>query len=467
MGPAAYARALTCIQEHIAAGDTYQVNYTFPLEADFAGDPEALFARLLAAQRPSQAAFLDLGRFALASSSPELFFRRERDHLTTRPMKGTSVRGLTAEEDDRCAVALQASLKDRAENLMIVDLLRNDLGRVARFGSVRVPALFEVERYPTLLQMTSTVIATSGAALPEVLAALFPCGSITGAPKRRTMEIIAALEPSPRGVYTGAIGWAAPDGTASFNVAIRTAVVDREKSRVVFGVGSGVVADSTAESEYAECLLKARILHEPAFSLIETLAFTPQDGYWLLDDHLARLISSARYFGVRIEVERLCRDLLALGARLEGPHKVRLLVDQGGESRLEALPLPPPKGRPLRVGLARNAVESRSVWLYHKTTRREVYDVALASRPDCDDVLLWNERGELTEASSASLVLEAAPGLVTPPLSCGLLPGLFRARLLAAGRVREEVVRAADLAPGRRIFLVNSVRGWREALFVG
>jgi para-aminobenzoate synthetase / 4-amino-4-deoxychorismate lyase len=462
-----HADALERIQQHIAAGDTYQVNFTFPLGADFSGDPLAFFARLVVAQRPRHAAFVDTGPFAVASASPELFFRRESDRIATRPMKGTSPRGATIEGDERAAAALAASPKERAENLMIVDMLRNDLGRVARFGTVQVPALFEVERYPTLLQMTSTVTAESAAGLAEVVPALFPCASITGAPKRRTMEIIAALEPAPRGVYTGAIGWAAPDGAASFNVAIRTAVVDRDRRRVTFGVGSGVVADSSPEAEYAECLLKARILREPPFALLETLAFTPADGFWLLDEHLSRIQASAGHFGIPVESSSLSRELLRLGATLEGAHKVRLLVDEEGALRLESARLPGPPGRPLRVGMSRVRVDLSSPWLYHKTTRREVYEAALASRNDCDDVLLWNERGELTEGTNANLIVETASGLVTPPVRCGLLAGLFRARLIAEGGVREQVVPAEGLSPGARIFLVSSVRGWREGVFVG
>ena len=258
-----YAGAVARIQELIARGDTYQVNFTFPLETDLGEDPWRLFQRLVAVQPVPYAAYLDLGRFVLASASPELFFEREGPLLRTRPMKGTAPRGKDLEDDARKAEALRASAKDRAENLMIVDMLRNDLGRVAETGSVRVPALFEVERHPTLLQMTSSVEARSEAPLSRIFEALFPCASVTGAPKVRTMEIIAELEQEPRGVYTGALGWAG-SGRACFSVAIRTAVADRERRRVRYSVGSGVVADSRADDEYAECLLKGRILEEEA-----------------------------------------------------------------------------------------------------------------------------------------------------------------------------------------------------------
>ena len=465
--PGDHAAVLARLHEHIGAGDTYQVNFTFPLSARLDEDPVALFSRLVASQRPPFAAFVDVGRFAVASASPELFFRREGETLTTRPMKGTAARGPTLEEDDRRADALQASEKDRAENLMIVDMLRNDLGRVAEIGSVAVPSLFEIERYPTLLQMTSTVTARSRAPLSEIFAALFPCASVTGAPKKRTMEIIAGSETSPRGVYTGTLGWASPDGRACFNVAIRTAVADRERGRVAYGVGSGIVADSVAADEYAECLLKARILEERPFALLETLAFRPGEGYRRLEGHRARLRTSARYFAVPLDEERVERALDEAVAGVTLPSRVRLLVHGNGEVVVEAHPLEPPSSRPLRVGLAAQPVDRHNVWLHHKTTRREVYETARASRPDCDDVLLWNTRGEVTESTIANVVIETDGTRVTPPVSSGLLAGVERASLLAAGDVREAVVPVADLQPGGHLWLVNSVRGLVPADYVG
>jgi para-aminobenzoate synthetase/4-amino-4-deoxychorismate lyase len=263
LAPAGYARAIEVIHDAIARGDTYQANFTFPLVAESAGDPWSLFARLASVQQGGCAAYLDLGRHVIVSASPELFFALDGERILARPMKGTARRGLTPDDDDRSAAALVASAKERAENVMIVDMVRNDLGRVAQVGSVRTPALFEVERYPTVLQMVSTVSADTRATLGEILTALFPCASVTGAPKKRTMEIIAALESSPRGVYTGAIGWMGPFRRGRFSVAIRTVVVDRQTRRATYGVGSGIVADSSAEAEYSECLLKARVLETP------------------------------------------------------------------------------------------------------------------------------------------------------------------------------------------------------------
>jgi para-aminobenzoate synthetase/4-amino-4-deoxychorismate lyase len=463
---AGHADALVRIHERLASGDTYQVNFTFPLRAPLAEDPLALFGRLLAAQQPRHAALVDLGRFAVVCASPELFFRREGGRLTTRPMKGTAARGVTPEEDEAQAAALRESEKERAENLMIVDMLRNDLGQVAEVGSVEAPALFEVERYPTVLQMTSTVTARSRAPLSALMAALFPCASVTGAPKKRTMEIVAEAETSPRGVYTGAVGWAGPDGTATFAVAIRTVLADRERGLASFGVGSGVVADSVAEREYEECLLKARILDEPAFALLETMAFHPGEGYRRLEGHLARLARSARHFGYPLDmrrVEEALRDVAVRGAAV----RARLLLHPDGRVEVQPGALPPAATRPLRVGISARPVDPRSVWLHHKTTRREIYDEAVASRPDCDDVLLWNDRGELTESCVANVIVEIGGQRLTPPLGCGLLPGVERARAIAEGRAREAVVRLGDLRPGQRLWLVSSLRGVREARLVG
>jgi len=463
---AGHAAALARIHASIAAGDTYQVNFTFPLRAPLAEEPLALFARLLAVQRPRHAALVDLGRFAVVSASPELFFRRESEVLEARPMKGTAARGFTPEEDGARAAALRDSEKERAENLMIVDMLRNDLGQVAEVGSVAVPTLFDVERYPTILQMTSTVTARSRAPLSAVIGALFPCASVTGAPKKRTMEIVATAETAPRGVYTGAVGWAGPGGAACFNVAIRTVVADRERGLATFGVGSGVVADSVAAREYDECRLKARILDEPAFALLETMAYLPGEGYRRLEGHLARLAQSARHFGYPLDMKRFeeaLRDAAAAAVAM----RARVLLHADGRVEVQTGSLPPSPTRPLRVGIAARPVDPRSVWLHHKTTRREAYDEAVLSRPDCDDVLLWNDRGELTESSVANVIVEVGGQRLTPPLACGVLPGVERARAIAEGRAREAVVRLSDLRPGQRLWLVSSLRGVREARLVG
>jgi para-aminobenzoate synthetase/4-amino-4-deoxychorismate lyase len=476
-----HGHALASLKERIAAGDTYQVNFTFPLTAPLTADPWALFSSLFQAQRPGHAAYLDAGRFAVCSVSPELFFDWDEDRLTTRPMKGTAPRGRTARQDEACARGLLASEKDRAENLMIVDMLRNDLGRVAEPGSVKVTELFAVERYPTLLQMTSSVEARTKAGLAEILGALFPCASVTGAPKVRTMEIIAETEAGPRGIYTGAIGFVAPGRRARFNVAIRTVVVDRELREARYGVGSGVVADSSAAGEYAECLLKARILSEPPFRLLETMRYDPGLGLFLGPAHLDRLMASAAFFAGDVSRSHLEDALQALGARLDRPSRVRLLVDLDGHIETQVSPLEErgqvwncesqftiPDLTPARVALAKTPVDETSPWLYHKTTRREVYDLALRQWPEAEDVVLWNQRGELTESCRANLVLDLGGGFVTPKVESGLLDGTLRAHLVASGQVREQVVKVDDLAHADRLYLVNSVRGvWPFRLLAG
>ena len=465
----AYEAAIDRIKAAIAAGDTYQANYTFHLQSPFEGDPWALFANLAAAQRADYCAYVDLGRFTICSASPELFFRRDGAMLTSRPMKGTAPRGLSSEDDRRQVEWLRQSEKNRAENVMIVDMIRNDFGRIARTGSVQVPALFTVERYPTLLQMTSTVTAETDASLSDILAATFPCASITGAPKVSTMQIIHDLEPAPRGVYTGAIGFIAPGRRAQFNVAIRTAVIDRARGQADYGVGSGVVWDSGAVSEYDECLLKARVLYARPeatadFRLLESLRWTPEEGYFLLARHLERLRESAVYFNFWYDDAVAERALTDFAAHLVEESKVRLLLDRRGRIEVEARPLA--KGAspdPLRVGLARKPVPTTDVRLYHKTTRRDVYDAARASRPDCDDVILWNERGELTEITIANLVLAIDGRHYTPPLSAGLLAGTMRAHMLACGEIEERVLALSDLARATGIWLINSVRGRQPA----
>jgi para-aminobenzoate synthetase/4-amino-4-deoxychorismate lyase len=464
-----FSESISRIREFIAAGDTYQVNYTFPLVASFKGDAHSWFRDLCRAQGAEYCAYFDLGRFRILSVSPELFFEQEGRTVRTRPMKGTIRRGRWAEEDLLMANQLAASAKDRAENVMIVDLLRNDLGRVAEIGSVNVTRLFELERYETLWQMTSTIEARLRAEVtfPELMARLFPCGSITGAPKIRTMEIIRDLEPFPRGVYTGALGFLRPDGSSVFNVAIRTIVIDTNTGMATFGVGGGITYDSTAEREYEECLVKSSFLtSKPAeFELLETLLL--EDGeFYLLGRHLQRMKASAEYFGFSFR-EKEIQDALARvgGQRRSGKWKVRLVVSRHGETHVETQELDS-LDRVLRVALARAPVNINDRFLFHKTTNRKLYEDALASRPDCDDVILWNDLGEVTETTIANLVVSIDGTLYTPPVHAGLLPGTLRAQLLEEGRIFERSIRRADLLTADEIFLVNSVRGWRSAVLV-
>ena len=461
----AFSEAVTTIREAIAAGATYQVNFTFPLHAAAPTDPFAFFCALAGGQRAGGAAYLDLGRFVVASASPELFFAREGERLTTRPMKGTAPRGLTAAADRDCGRALAASAKDRAENLMILDMLRNDLARLG--GIVEVPELFTVEKYPTLWQMTSSAVTRTDQPLAEIFTALFPCASITGAPKLSTMGIIAELEDGPRRVYTGAIGRLAPGRRAHFAVAIRTALIDRETEQAEYRVGAGITWDSESSSEYAECLAKARILTrpQPAFALLESLRWTAADGYWLLEEHLQRLAASAEYFDFPWRREEILARLTATVAELPArPHKVRLLLAADGRLTTEAVPLEPNLEEPLRLGLAADPIDLGDPLLYHKTSHRRTYQLARASAGDCDEVLLWNRPGEITEATTANLVAEVDGRRITPPVACGLLPGTLRARLLAEGSIVEGCLTLDDLARAERLWLINGVRGWRAAI---
>jgi para-aminobenzoate synthetase/4-amino-4-deoxychorismate lyase len=426
---------------------------------------------LVAAQRPHYAAYVETTDFALCSASPELFFELDGRRIVARPMKGTIARGRWYDEDVARAGELAASAKNRAENTMIVDMMRNDLGRIARAGSVQVSDLFRVERYPTLWQMTSCVTAETAAGLAEIFAATFPSASITGAPKASTMRIIAHSETEPRRIYTGSIGSVAPGRKARFNVAIRTVLIDKRRREAEYGVGGGIVWDSTPQSEYDECLLKAAILHArlPEFSLLESLLWTPGEGYTCLDEHLKRLRQSAEYFGFPPCEAAAAEELATIAGRLPAkPHKVRLLVAQDGKITCEAEPIR--EGEfpdPVRLELAAEPIDASDVFLYHKTTHRTVYAAALAACRGGGDVLLYNQLGEVTETTRGNIVVRRGNDLWTPPVSCGLLAGTYRAQLLAEGRIRERVVPLEMLAECDELIFINSVRLWRKAELVG
>jgi para-aminobenzoate synthetase/4-amino-4-deoxychorismate lyase len=468
--PSQYLQAISKIRELIARGDTYQVNYTFPLVATFTGDPKSWYRDLCLAQGAEYCAYVDLGRFKILSLSPELFFERTGDLVRTKPMKGTIHRGRWAAEDEELAQMLAESPKDRAENVMIVDLLRNDLGKVSLPGSVQVSKLFEIERFETLWQMTTTVESTlqPGISFGELIAALFPCGSITGAPKIRTMEIIRELEPFPRGIYTGTIGFIRPGGDCVFNVAIRTVVLDSDTGAATFGVGGGITIDSTAEREYDECILKSSFLTAaiPRFRLLESILLDGGE-FFLLSRHLERLKASARYFNIHFpEQQVFCELDRAVTTCSSGRWKIRLLLSKAGEIEIDAIQIHNAGRVPLQVALAAQPVDSNEKFLFHKTTNRQVYDQVLAERPDCDDVILWNERGEVTESSVANVVLPIDGELFTPPQNSGLLAGTLRGQLLAEGKIRERVIPVEALTPGQKCYLINSVHKWQEAVVV-
>ncbi|HZM24639.1 MAG TPA: bifunctional anthranilate synthase component I family protein/class IV aminotransferase, partial [Anaerolineales bacterium] len=407
---------------------------------------------------------IDTGRYAICSASPELFFRLDGDTITCCPMKGTAKRGRTTIEDQGQSEWLKNSEKNRAENVMIVDMVRNDLGRIAEIGRVQVPELFTVERYPTLWQMTSTVTAETRSSLTEIFSALFPSASITGAPKVSTMRIISELETTPRRIYTGSIGYISQNRKAKFNVAIRTALIDREIQRAEYGVGGGIVWDSTSADEYTEALLKAQVLTEqfPNFSLLETMLWTPDEGFFLREKHVARMLDSAHYFDFPISKKDFDEYLDNISSNFDSSQRVRLLLDRSGALNSEAKVFQPPENSPpLKVPLAREPVDTNNVFLFHKTTHRAIYESARKDFTNYDDVLLYNERGEVTEFTIGNLVLELGGKLITPPLSSGLLAGTFRAHLLETGQVVERTIQVQELKDCTKIFMVNSVRKWQ------
>jgi para-aminobenzoate synthetase/4-amino-4-deoxychorismate lyase len=477
IGEATFTRKVEAIRAWIEAGDTYQVNLTDRFTAESAPGPEVLFAQMMQAQPVAYGALLHLGEAHILSASPELFFRQDDLRITVRPMKGTARRGRDSAEDAEGMAALAQDEKNRAENLMIVDLLRSDLGRIAEMGSVRVEKLFAVERLPTLLQMSSEITATLRADVNAyaVFAALFPSGSIVGAPKVRTMQVLRQLEDGARGVYTGAIGYFAPGRQgarrAVFSVAIRTAVV--RGSTAEMGAGAGITYSSEPAAEYAECLLKADFLREEPFELIETMRV--EDGRCaLLERHLGRLAASAAYFDFACQLEsvRAVVDVACARASQAGPHpwRLRLTLDPDGCVRFSAAEGIEPDAQQLDAMLWPEPVCSRDRFLRHKTTRRALYDQAMAQAraEGCVDAIFLNERGQVTEGAIHSVMVRHGRRWRTPTLDAGVLPGVFRAHLLATMPELEEAdFYLDDLLAADEIWLTNAVRGVRPVRLVG
>ena len=459
-----HAQGVAAVREAIAAGDTYQINYTFRLSATVdRTELDALYRHLAHAEHVPYAAKIDTTDWHLLSLSPELFFDLDGTRLVTRPMKGTAPRGRWAEEDRALRDELGASEKNRAENVMIVDLCRNDLSRVCEVGSVKATSLFDVEPYATVWQMISTVegIVRPDTRLTDIFAALFPAGSITGAPKSSSMRLIASLEHAPRGVYCGAMGFATPDGRATFNVAIRTMTVNAMTGRAEYGVGGGITWDSVASAEHAEAMNKAECLTvRPPFALIETLR---AEGGTLVrvERHLARLEESADFFAFRCDPSAVRHHLDAwMASHREGKWRVRLELAADGGVEIEGTTLGPPPVDPARVVLASRAVDSRDRFLCHKTTQRDVHEGHRAEHPDAFDVLLWNERGEVTEFTRGNVVVELDGKRWTPVRTSGLLAGVFRGELLDAGAIAERVLTVEDLARATGMWFINSLREW-------
>jgi para-aminobenzoate synthetase/4-amino-4-deoxychorismate lyase len=474
------------IHAAIAAGEFYQVNYTAPLRGDFVGNASALFERLHRAQPKGYAAFIDSGGEQVLSVSPELFFDWKDNQILARPMKGTAPRGTDDVADAALANGLRQSPKERAENVMIVDLLRNDLSRIAQPHTVKVPTLFAVQTLPTVLQMVSDVTASTrpGTTLCDVFTALFPCGSITGAPKVRAMQMIRALEPSPRGVYCGAIGVLRPGGHATFNVAIRTVTLTGR--RATCGIGSGITSDATAPAEWQEWQHKRRFLDQAShsFNLLETLRL--EGGVFQhLNLHLARLQSAARHFGYPFDESRVRNALQALDWPQASPSpanpqpgaiiapassaawRVRLQLDAHGTPLTEKFAL---NSTPALVNIALSATyfeSSDSEFTRFKTSRRDHYEAFAPRDPAVFDTLLYNRRGELTECTRGNIALLLDGRWVTPALRCGLLPGVGRAYWLQNGRVIEAVITLADLPRAQGVAFINALRGWVNAQLTG
>jgi len=479
-----YLEAVRRIKKYIIAGDTYQVNYTLKLLFDFYGSVESFYSVLRANQSVSYGALLRLGDEHILSISPELFFRVDFDQVLVRPMKGTMKRGRDFQEDNELCEKLSKDPKNRSENVMIVDLLRNDLGRLTHQCSddkVVTKSLFDVERFESVLQMTSTVFTKTTTnvfaqvSFLEFMKALFPCGSVTGAPKIRTMEIIRELEALPRGVYTGAIGYFAPDGRAVFNVPIRTIRLQDGKGEM--GIGSGIVHDSVPEQEWEECMLKAHFLTRPVsrFVLIETLLLEPDGNYWLFEYHLQRMRQSAEYFSCHFDEKYFMTALGDLQRNCAGQvRRVRITLAKDGTLTIESAPCELPKKRILpvfpkiqkdlpSVALAGKCVDSSSPFFFHKTSNRDIFrqEFQRALEEGLFDILFLNERGELTEGCITNVIVYVDGEYRTPPTSSGLLAGTMRRKLLSDRNipVLEKCISKEDLQRAVAIFCCNSVRG--------
>jgi para-aminobenzoate synthetase/4-amino-4-deoxychorismate lyase len=473
-----YGDAFDQIQRHILDGDTYQVNFTFPLHAAFTGDPDVFYNDLVCAQRPRYAAHLWHDDTHVLSVSPEKFFTVSGRTIEAQPMKGTAARGRTVEEDLAYRDSLIASEKDIAENLMIVDLIRNDIGKVAEPGSVATRDLFSVERYRTVWQMISTVEATlsEDVSLPDVFAALFPSGSVTGAPKARSMEIIANLERRPRGVYCGSVGFIPPgDGLdgASFNVAIRTVEIDYAEGVARYGVGGGITWGSTVDNEFDEAVTKFEVLRFDVspMALIEAIRW--DDGWRWLDDHLDRLEASSAYWSFVFDRATIQRRLGDIESTIEGPSKVRIVCGSAGEVDIgtEDAPKrwasgPGPSIEPVTVSIDTEPIDDSNTRIYHKTTDRRAINTRIDRHPESDDVLMVNRLGRITESSIANVAFLIEGEWLTPPVLDGLLGGVMRSHLVEDGTLTERSISIPEALSADAVALVSALRGWRPAVIV-
>jgi para-aminobenzoate synthetase/4-amino-4-deoxychorismate lyase len=468
-----YTRDIERIKGFIRKGDTYQVNYTFKYRFDFSGSIYSFYEELKAKQSVSYSALIKTPEFSILSLSPELFFRKDKDRVEVRPMKGTFGRGRNLEEDGRHVEMLKDSLKNRSENVMIVDLLRNDLGRICRTGTVKTKRLFEVERYETLLQMISIVrgVLKKGVSVYGLLKAIFPSGSVTGAPKISTMKIINSLENEPRRIYTGSIGFIAPDAKAVFNVAIRTVLINNNTKKAEMGIGSGIVYDSDSQKEFDECRLKADFItkKKSSFKLIETLLWEPGKGYFLLPHHLDRLSSSAQYFNFNCVKVSIVKALEKLSKNFKDGYryKIKILNDKYGKiktsfSRINS------DTKIAKVRFFDKKISSSNIFLYHKTTNRILYDEEYKrwSEKGYFDVIFMNERNQVTEGAISNIIIKKGAFYYTPPIECGLLNGIYRRYLLEKNSfpLIEKILYREDIKDADEIYMVNSVRGMTRVI---
>jgi len=455
-----YAEKIKKIRYYLEQGLTYQVNFTFKEKFDFRGDVVNLYSDLRKSQPTSYSALINTNTDKILSLSPELFFRIDKNKIIARPMKGTIKRGETEKEDSQSKTDLKKSKKVRAENLMIVDLLRNDLGRISKL--VRAPKLFNIEKHPTLYQMTSTIEGRlkKNLRLKEVFSSLFPCGSVTGAPKIKTMQIIKKLEKEPRGIYTGAIGYISPKGKSCFNVAIRTVRIKKNKGEL--GIGGGIVYDSNAKAEYEEALLKAKFFKDglEKIGLIESILWDKNEGYFLLGLHLKRVKKSAEHFSFCYKEKAIKRRLKEIIRNEKKNLKVRLVLDSEGKITVKKELIKKIK-TPIKIRISDKRINSKDKFLYHKTTKRAFYDQERKKGliKGCFETIFLNERNQLTEGTIFNIFVLKNKRLYTPPVKSGLLPGVLRERLIREGKAKEKILYLKDLRGADEIYVGNSVRG--------
>lgn len=466
-----YKEKFSTIQQHLRKKATNQVNYTIRMHAHFEGDAFSFYEQLKRAQAANYTCYVQTEEHHIVSASPELFFRIKEGKVITRPMAGTAKRGKTHEEDKKNREALRQSEKNKVENKLIVDLLCKDLEHVAKKGTVKIPQLYEIEQYPTVFQMTSTVTADlkTDSHLTDIFQALFPSASMTGDPKDKTMEIIREVETSPRGVYSGAIGYITPQQEAVFNVPIRTVVIHDETGHAEYGVGGGITINSTSDDEYDEILTKAAVLKDKrsTFQLLESMRLENGE-YFLFEEHLNRLVNSSQYFKIPIEMKYIINVLDDYAKKhTVGVQKVRLLVSETGSVQVEGEEISLAKSTSRPVTLATSPIMKENIFLYHKTTNRSVYENHKVTEQDIYDTLLWNEENELTEFTNGNLVVEWGGSYYTPPVSCGLLPGTFRSYLLKEQIIEEKILKKNDLGKFTRIWFINSVRKWVPIHIIG